>query len=459
MTRFSDSSQFYSVSRFFSSRFFPPRFIPVYSRSAHLVLLMAIVVAACNSHGMAQNVQVTGKILDAVTEKPIEKFMIQAGRVDAKTGKTTWGFSSSTSSSKTGSFRYTLRPGWTARVIVDGYTPQPFEAQAARPDGIPVELVLKMKPGKPITGRVVDHEGRAVAGIRVYTISPRRLNLFGGIALGAFDDKEDKRAKYVETQKDGFFKIAGGMDDRVALTGKQIDCWSVKIDPDKENLITLPKPTDLKIEYDIPGAPKHGKIFFQLLTHLTDGFDGTGCTATLELKNGSAMELDSLPPGKYQFCRRVMHSFDMIGMSAMMDREFVELKPGKPLVLSYKRPQGRSVSGMVRWSEDESLGGVIVKVEELDKRDGPWKKHKLQTVFDSQLIAGKPQQGRIPTQEAAFKTVPLSPGKYRLRVIAYATMTDAGARLSGLTRPKYEVVKEITVSEKGAPNMLILELK
>src|SRR6516165_8244402 len=75
---------------------------------------------------LPQAVEVFGKVVDAETGKPVEAFITQAGHFDPKDPKNvTWGFSEMRNSS--GGFSATIRwnEGWTARILADGYLPQP----------------------------------------------------------------------------------------------------------------------------------------------------------------------------------------------------------------------------------------------------------------------------------------------------------------------------------------------
>jgi len=78
-----------------------------------------------------------------------------------------------------------------------------------------------------------------------------------------------------------------------------------------------------------------------------DDFDKVQSTRTLNVKNGESLELQSLPPGKYQFCRQRMHRYGNVGNGAMIDRTFIELKPGESKKLRFERKEGKRVSGVV----------------------------------------------------------------------------------------------------------------
>jgi hypothetical protein len=83
----------------------------------------------------AKTTTIRGKALDDATGEPIGKLIIQGGKFEpADPKKVTWGYWESRSSSRDGSFSTTIRwaEGWTARILADGYIPQPVIAQQAR---------------------------------------------------------------------------------------------------------------------------------------------------------------------------------------------------------------------------------------------------------------------------------------------------------------------------------------
>lgn len=423
------------------------------------VFLAAPTVSACQAPD--GRVKIVGKVVDDETGKPITQMMIQSGRMDPDDlKKITWGYSEQNTKSKTGRFSTTVRwsQGWTARVVADGYKPQPVISDAPKLGQKEITVEIRLKRGKPIRGTVVDHLGKPVAGVNVFSISPRGLNLYGGNSHDRYDDKIDTGAKFVTTKADGTFELPSGGATRVAISSKQLDAWVVSVDAEKKNMIKLPEPATVKLTYDIKNKEEEAEVFYQLLTHLNDGYKHVHSTRTFKIKNGESLEMKSFPPGKYQFCRNKMHSFEGVGMGAMIDRVFVEVKAGETTKIDFSRPKGRRVAGVVQWSKGSELAGVMMNIKSMEPVADPWDKHKMDVTFDSQLLAGKPQQKMIPRTDAAFKTEPLVPGKYRIQIVAYKAMTPQEMRFTGIRRPDFDITKEIEVTENGAPNMLVIEL-
>ena len=114
-----------------------------------------------------------GKVVDAETGKPVEAFITQAGKFDPKDPKNvTWGFSETRNTS--GGFRATIKwnEGWTARILADGYVPQPVLSEAPPAGKARIETVIRLKKGRTVRGRVVDHLGKPVKDASVFAVRP-----------------------------------------------------------------------------------------------------------------------------------------------------------------------------------------------------------------------------------------------------------------------------------------------
>jgi hypothetical protein len=83
----------------------------------------------------------------------------------------------------------------------------------------------------------------------------------------------------------------------------------------------------------------------------------------LPLKNGESLSLDSLPPGNYQICREVTNRMPEIGVGAMLDRQFIELKAGETKKIRFVREKGARLRGNVALPEGVKLQGVVVAVK------------------------------------------------------------------------------------------------
>jgi len=195
-------------------------------------------------------IKVKGTVIDDETGEPITQMIIQAGRVDkSDSKKITWGYSERGASTKSGRFSTTIKwsAGWTARIVADGYMPYPIMTEAPEPGTTDLDLVIRLKRGKPILGRVVDHEGNPVHNANVFPVSPRGLNLYKGQAHDRYMNRVDAKAKSVATDDKGYFKIHAGGAMLLAVSAESFDVWTAKIEAksDKEFEVKLPAPTKL----------------------------------------------------------------------------------------------------------------------------------------------------------------------------------------------------------------------
>ena len=113
---------------------------------------------------VADSVEVFGKVVDAETGKPIEGFITQAGKFDPKDPKNvTWGYTETRTSSS--SFSATIRwnEGWTARILADGYVPQPILNEAPPAGKDRIEMVIRLKKGR-----------LSAAALLIISTNPRR---------------------------------------------------------------------------------------------------------------------------------------------------------------------------------------------------------------------------------------------------------------------------------------------
>src|SRR5215467_2255033 len=153
-------------------------------------------------------VEVFGKVVDAETGKPVEAFITQAGHFDPKDPKhVTWGFSETRNSS--GGFSATIRwnEGWTARILADGYVPEPVLSEAPPAGKDRIETVIRLKKGRTVRGRVVDSRGKPVKDASVFAVRSVGLTLAGGRAVNSFDGEEDRTVRGAKTDSEGRFEL------------------------------------------------------------------------------------------------------------------------------------------------------------------------------------------------------------------------------------------------------------
>ncbi|MFO0868908.1 MAG: M56 family metallopeptidase [Pirellulales bacterium] len=388
-----------------------------------------------------ETVTIQGKAVDAVTGQPVGALIVQGGKFDpAQPAAVTWGFSEGRSSATDGSFSTTVRwaEGWTARVLADGYLPHPVLTQAPPAGKKVVEVVLRLQRGRLVRGSVFDAQGQPVPRATVWALGPTGLNLAGGQAWTTWGEV-DRVPQAVLTDAAGKFELPSGDADRLAVSCSLIDAWPAAIAQEGETVVRLPEAARVEVEYDIEGGDPKSTFFLQLLGHLDPQFVRLNCTQVRPLPLGGKLTLAALPPGKYQFCRQLMLRVGELGFGAMLEREFVELKPGQTHTIRYVRPRGARVAGRVVAPAGVVLSGTLVSIES-EKEEPDMFAGQNWTMKYASLTAG---------EDGHFLSERIAPGTYVLSASGYVPLTPEQRVRSGIIQPKYKAQTMIRVPESG----------
>jgi hypothetical protein len=389
----------------------------------------------------AKTVTIRGKVLDDVTGEPIGKLITQAGKFDpADPKKVTWGYSEGRSSARDGSFSTTIRwtDGWTARILADGYIPQPVIASAPPGDKDEIEVVIRLKRGPKVRGVVLDHSGKPVKDAAIFAIGPTGVNLSGGQAHTGTGGTDDE-TQHVRTDADGRFELPSGEAKSLAVSHAALDAWPAEIPTTGEVTIRLPEPARVDVELAIDGADKEGVIFYQLLTEGRKGFSGLRLERDVNIANPGKLSLAALPPGRYQLCRSVMNNLGEIGIGAMLEREFFELRAGETKAISFVRDRGVRIRGKATPPTDTKLMGTIISVRSLLDQKSPFDNHEWPVVYASQTA----------TEDGSFQTERILPGKYLLVAESYTPLTREQRFRTGRISPSHRAQVTIDVPAEG----------
>ena len=381
----------------------------------------------------AKTVTVRGKVLDDATGQPIARLIVQAGKFDpAEPTKVTWGYSESRSGSRDGSFSTTVRwsEGWTARILADGYIPQPVLTSAPPADKDAIDVVVRLKHGPRVRGVVLDHAGNPVKDAAIFAVGPTGVNL----AVG-----QSREGIGATTDAVGRFELTIGEAKSLAVSHATFEAWPAAIPATGEVTIRLPEPAKVEIDLAIDGAGKESVIFYQLLTEGRPEFAGLRLECEVNMSNPGKLSLAALPPGRYQLCRNVMNNLGEIGMGAMLERQFFELKAGEAKSISFVREKGARIRGKVTWPADTKLMGTIVAVRALLDQKSPFDNHEWPIVYASHTAGA----------DGSFQTERILPGKYLLVAEAYTPLTPEQRFRTGLIAPSFRAQVTIDVPAEG----------
>jgi len=432
---------------------------------------------------VALSVEVFGKVVDAETGEPVEAFITQAGKFDPKDPKNvTWGFSETRNTSGAFSATITWNEGWTARILADGYVPQPVLSEAPPAGKVRIETVIRLKKGRTVRGRVLDHLGKPVKDASVFAVRSNGMTLAGGRAVNSFDGEEDRTVRGAKTDSEGRFELAvsvapaqgrpagdppasAAATPGLAVSSPALDAWPVPLpEGDAEAVIRLPRPARVEIRYDIEGSDEEASVFVQSVMHDVDAWKGFEIVRHLSIRNHRSIELTSLPPGRYQFARSRMIRHGNIGQGYFLDRQYAEVVSDKTTPVSFVRTTGTRLTGSVAWEEGTKLTGVIISVRRAGSPDDPLYERLFGHLLDARLLRvsgnhGPEEKPEIVGHRGLFLTERIPPGTYEVHAEGYAPLTPEQERSTGIVMPALTAQSTVTVPESGVIPSLKLELK
>jgi len=407
------------------------------------------------------SIEISGRVVDDATGKPVTNFGIQGGQVDAKDpAKITWGYWMEGGSRPNGDFSTNL--GWSAggraRILASGYVSQPILTELPKDGGTAITgLVIRLKRGRQVSGHVLDHAGKPVKDAGVYVFLPSISNVTGGKARD-HGDAENKNAIRFSTDADGAFTVTGIGEDaqRIAITCSAVDLWVVSVpkgDAAIENLeVRLPQPGKLVVHYDIAGAPDKTTLFMQLHTWDRPGWSGVSNDRHDPIQQHVETVLDNLPPGDYTIDRTKNLGLKKKWEETWLDRRTVKVEAGKTTVTDFVRPKGAPITGQVIGLDQGEVAKakpthvyVRVLLPEGDRWGHP--------VFD--VVGMEP--GDRP-MDGKFTTERIPPGRYKVRAEVYIPETESQRRSTGIVPPGFVGEALVTVPEEGLPEPVKIQL-
>jgi uncharacterized protein (TIGR03067 family) len=429
----------------------PAKFAAEPGRSSLIVLQRVI-----------ESIEVSGRVVDDATGKPVPNFSIQGGQVDAKDpAKIVWGYWMMGGGSRpNGDFSTNL--GWSAggraRILASGYVSQPILTELPKDGGTKITgLVIRLKRGRQVSGHVLDHAGKPVKDAGIYVVLPSTGNVTGGKARD-HEGAENKNAIRVATDADGAFTVTGIGEDaqRIAISCAAVDLWVVTVpkgDAAIENLeVRLPQPGKLIVHYDIAGAPEKTRLFMQLHTWDRPGWSGISNDRHDPIQQHVETVLDNLPPGDYTIDRTKNLGLKYKRDEAWLDRRTIKIESGKTTVTDFVRPKGAPITGQVVGLDQGEVAKAKptrVYVRVLPPKGDRWG----HPIFDSVGMepGDKPMDGKFTTER-------IPPGRYKVRAEVFIPETEQQGRSTGIVPPGFEGEVLVTVPEEGLPEPVNIQL-
>lgn len=410
-------------------------------------ILAAAIVLFSVTISCGQQIQLSGTIVNDTTGKAISSCEIETGFVNKNTGEISWSNGQHTINPREadGGFEKTFhfQPGYRYRIVADGYFSAPlFDS---RPIKETHQLKIRMQPGRTLSGKVLNHLGQPVkahllelCGRKDFSDPGQVDRLFGDSAA--------------ETDEEGRFELQVAEGKSLVISCDELVVWVHAIDKTERQPITiqLPKPGQMKLTLDIPGADEESEIFYQLLTHQMEGFENVQLSRQVPIKNGETIVLDSLPPGHYQFCRNKMMRHGNLGQGAMIDRTFLELTMGEQRSLNFVRKTGSRIFGRVQLEKAGDYSGIIIELLPKAKVNVSRPRFGYPSA-DARLAGEYDEKHLLIGTLAHFVTERLLPGRYILVAKAYQKLSPEQMRFSGLVQPAMTVEEIVTIPKDGKP--------
>jgi hypothetical protein len=370
-------------------------------------------------------INLSGRVVDDKTGQPIDRFMLQWGsptRDDPN--RFVWGGQTAVSSGRGG--RFSTEGGWLEghrvwiRVLADGYLPEPLTPKPIIASATLKGLVIRLKRGGEIRGRVVDHKGAPVSGASVFLAGNQQLELVNG-------EPEGFTGSRARTDKDGRFALTGAGAERasVVVSSKALHAWRAEgPEAGKEVTIKLPEPARLVLRYDIEGDEAQGHFRLELKTWDMPGWKGTGRSVQEPVAaNKGEVVVPNAAPGVYDLVR--------VKMLRLGDT-------GWPIVGELIGLAGTNAPGAyVTVKPAEATGDPL--------RNQEWKL----TTFDA-LTCGP---------DSRFLTARILPGSYTVVAEAYEPEPPGGGFSTGWRLPGFVGTAKVTVRADVRPPRVQILMK
>jgi tetratricopeptide (TPR) repeat protein/protocatechuate 3,4-dioxygenase beta subunit len=410
---------------------------------------------------------VSGRVVDDATGRPIAQFLVQDGIAGATTIEWYFDESRTNSPNPEGRFdeRIKLGYGWRKRIVAVGYLPQPLpdKAPAAGVKQIK-DQVVRLKRSGEISGQVLYHDGSPAADVPVFFLLGERMVLItAGKAWqgGRMEPAEDRAVTRTTTDSAGRFRLPGGGGNAniIAVSGPRLDFWAVPAPAaDAKNAdltITLPQPGRLVVHYDVAGGDAQAKLRLHLYARAGPQPRGVFNYREPTVANRGQVVLDNLPPGYYDLSRQKLDPSDAARGGFRCDLRTVIIESGKTATSDFVSERGTPVQGRIAGLKegmfaDNMKPGALVTVGPPEATAEMWAACKGHIGIRDGLRCGL---------DGKFQTERLSPGKYAVIAEAYVAETPEERGATRERKPAFIGRAEVTVPEDGPPPQVTVELR
>lgn len=298
-----------------------------------------------------------------------------------------------------------------------------------------------------ISGRVTDHTGQPVAGVRVYLTGPTALIHDGDRSVG-------KTRSEARTDANGQFTLngAGPQTTGVAILAPRYA--TVLPLPERGQILSvrLPGPSTLTIHFDIPGAEpeaefqlwgrdsiRAGPLSSQSIDGVTADHRGS---LTVKVPNGGQATLTDLSAGTLSFARMKHFSGGDFGVRVFCDRGQLTVGFDQSLTIDAVRNEGQYIEGGLKDLPADSIGiaYVMVRPASAEEEVTP----ELRTL---EAVAAD--------ATGQWKTPLIPPGQYVVAARVYRSLAGEPGnqryRYGGVRGPDFEGTARVTVSKDAPP--------
>ena len=379
-----------------------------------------------------------GFVVDDETGDPIKSFTLEHGRVKGQDrAEISWGGSSRSvpnsyriingkafpvESPPFGEFADSLQIGgeesqWM-RIVADGYEPHPVTDRPPGPmdAGKTIEVTVRLKRGRPLVGRVLDHTGRPAAGAKLFLIRP------GGMTIRVVDDiigqgsetgLLDPAVTRAVADEQGRFHLTGvGDATAIGVSAASVHFWSAPIPPPgEEPTVRLPEPAKIRIPYAIDGDAPESAFWLRLKPpeHLAERL---WVTRNLIVANREEVVLNDATPGEYTLWRIKTLTFGDHRWRTSVEHRILVVEAGHAVAADFARRGGGPIAGAVSGPEGGEARMIFAGVEAVGAPAAAGGRPRSPLRMLDMVACG--EGGR-------FRTAQIPPGAYIVHAAGYRT--------------------------------------